>query len=35
MAELGFSVAMHENAGPWRGLDRFHESAFVFARSNE
>jgi hypothetical protein len=32
VAELGFAVRLHENAGPWRGLDRFHESVFVFER---
>jgi hypothetical protein len=32
MAELGFEPTHSQNKGPWRGLDRFHESAFVFAR---
>jgi hypothetical protein len=32
MAELGFGVRLFENTGPWRGLERFHESAFVFDR---
>ncbi|MEA2492784.1 MAG: hypothetical protein QOJ29_695 [Thermoleophilaceae bacterium] len=32
MAGLGFKPTMNENKGPWRGLERFHESAFVFAR---
>jgi hypothetical protein len=33
MAELGFAVRLAEENGPWRGLERFHESAFVFERS--
>ena len=32
MAGLGFELRHHENTGPWRGLEQFHESAFVFAR---
>ena len=32
MAELGFGLRLYENTGPWRGLERFHESAFVFDR---
>jgi predicted RecB family endonuclease len=32
MAELGFGLRAFENGGPWHGLDRFHESAFVFDR---
>lgn len=32
MAELGFGLRYFENTGPWRGLERFHESAFVFDR---
>jgi hypothetical protein len=35
MAELGFGLRMFENTGPWRGLDRFHESVFVFDRETE
>jgi hypothetical protein len=33
MAELGFGLRYYENTGPWQGLDRFHESAFVFDRA--
>jgi hypothetical protein len=32
MAALGFGLRLFENTGPWRGLTRFHESAFVFDR---
>jgi hypothetical protein len=32
IAELGFGLRLFENTGPWRGLERFHESAFVFDR---
>jgi hypothetical protein len=32
MAALGFGLRMFENTGPWWGLERFHESAFVFDR---
>jgi hypothetical protein len=32
MAELGFGLRLFENTGPWRGLERFHESAFLFDR---
>jgi hypothetical protein len=32
MAELGFGLRLFENTGAWRGLERFHESAFVFDR---
>lgn len=32
MAELGFGLRLFENTGPWRGLERFHEGAFVFER---
>jgi hypothetical protein len=32
MAELGFGLRLFENTGPWRGLERFHEGAFVFDR---
>jgi hypothetical protein len=32
MAVLGFGVRFFENTGPWHGLERFHESAFVFDR---
>ena len=32
MQSLGFGLRHFENTGPWRGLDRFHESVFVFAR---
>jgi hypothetical protein len=32
MAGLGFGLRLFENTGPWRGLERFHESAFVFDR---
>jgi hypothetical protein len=32
MAALGFGLRLFENTGPWRGLERFHESAFVFER---
>lgn len=29
---LGFETAAHVDNGPWRGLDRFHEVGFAFAR---
>jgi hypothetical protein len=32
MGELGFGLRLFENTGPWRGLERFHESAFLFDR---
>jgi hypothetical protein len=32
MAALGFGLRMFENTGPWRGLARFHDAAFVFDR---
>jgi hypothetical protein len=32
MAALGFGLRLFENTGAWRGLERFHESAFVFDR---
>ena len=32
MAELGFGLRLFENTGPWRGLERFHDAAFVFDR---
>jgi hypothetical protein len=32
MAALGFGLRMFENNGPWRGLERFHEAAFVFEK---
>jgi hypothetical protein len=32
MAELGFGLRMYENTGPWLGLERFHDAAFVFDR---
>jgi hypothetical protein len=32
MAALGFGLRLFENTGPWRGLERFHESTFVFDR---
>ena len=32
MGELGFGLRLFENSGPWRGLERFHEGAFVFER---
>jgi hypothetical protein len=32
MADHGFGLRLFENTGPWRGLARFHESAFVFDR---
>jgi hypothetical protein len=32
MAALGFGLRFFENTGPWHGLERFHESAFVFDR---
>jgi hypothetical protein len=31
-AALGFEVAAHVDNGPWRGLERFHEVGFAFAR---
>jgi hypothetical protein len=33
MAELGFGLRLSENKGPWRGLEQFHEGAFVFERA--
>jgi len=33
MQELGFELRHSENTGPWRGLERFHEGAFVFERA--
>ena len=30
--ELGFGMQLFENTGPWRGLEHFHESVFVFER---
>ena len=32
MADLGFGLSHREHTGPWRGLDRFDEIAFVFRR---
>jgi hypothetical protein len=32
MADLGFGLRLFENTGSWRGLERFHEGAFVFDR---
>ncbi len=32
MAALGFGLRLYENSGPWQGLARFHEAAFVFDR---
>jgi hypothetical protein len=32
MAALGFGLRLFENTGPWQGLERFHEGAFVFDR---
>jgi hypothetical protein len=32
MATLGFGLRLFENSGPWQGLERFHEAAFVFER---
>jgi hypothetical protein len=32
MAELGFGLRLFENTGPWQGLERFHEGAFLFDR---
>src|SRR3954464_14568529 len=32
MTALGFELCHAEDNGPWRGLERFHEGAFVFAR---
>jgi hypothetical protein len=32
MAALGFGLRFFENTGPWQGLQRFHEGAFVFDR---
>ena len=32
MNALGFTLRFSDNTGPWRGLERFHEGAFVFAR---
>jgi hypothetical protein len=33
MRAHGFEVTYFRETGPWRGLPRFHESAFVFARA--
>lgn len=33
MADLGFGLRLFENTGRWHGLERFHESAFVFDRA--
>jgi len=32
MAALGFELSHRDHTGPWRGLDRFDEIAFVFRR---
>jgi hypothetical protein len=32
MEALGFALRHQENIGPWQGLDRFREAAFVFER---
>ncbi|HEX8105082.1 MAG TPA: hypothetical protein VF533_20850 [Solirubrobacteraceae bacterium] len=32
MDALGFACRLREDHGPWRGLERFHAGAFVFAR---
>lgn len=32
MRQLGFALRHSDDTGPWRGLDRFHEGAFVFER---
>lgn len=32
MDDLGFGIHHREQTGPWGGLGRFHESAFVFSR---
>jgi hypothetical protein len=32
MAELDYGLRLYENTGPWRGLERFHEAAFLFDR---
>jgi hypothetical protein len=33
MADLGFGLRYFENTGSWRGLEDFHEGAFIFDRA--
>ena len=32
---LGYKLAYHENVGRWRGLDRFDDCSYVFARDDQ